>query len=124
MLFITTYIPPPGSTFYDNVETNVQLPELETCIGDHLEQHDDPNSIMYVVGTLMQEQLATKLAEDSARVIVLKTDITLRGDGLAQWLERWTGDPKVEGSNPVRSQEGCADSLSVCPTPVCIRAHT
>ena len=25
------------------------------------------------------------------------------GDGLAQWLERWTGDPKVEGSNPVRS---------------------
>ena len=29
--------------------------------------------------------------------------ITTRGDGLAQWLERWTGDPKVEGSNPVRS---------------------
>ena len=26
-----------------------------------------------------------------------------RGDGLAQWLERWTGDPKVEGSNPVSS---------------------
>ena len=25
------------------------------------------------------------------------------GDGLAQWLERWTGDPKVEGSNPARS---------------------
>ena len=25
------------------------------------------------------------------------------GDGLAQWLERWTGDPKVESSNPVRS---------------------
>ena len=23
------------------------------------------------------------------------------GDGLAQWLWRWTGDPKVEGSNPV-----------------------
>ena len=47
-----------------------------------------------------------------------------RVDGLAQWLERWTGDPKVEGSNPVRStrktflsQKGCADSLSVCPTP-------
>ena len=20
-----------------------------------------------------------------------------RGDGLAQWLERWTGDPKIEG---------------------------
>ena len=43
------------------------------------------------------------------------------GDGLAQWLERWTGDPKVEGSNPVRStrktssvfesKKGCADSL-------------
>ena len=24
-------------------------------------------------------------------------------DGLAQWLERWTRDPKVEGSNPVKS---------------------
>ena len=23
------------------------------------------------------------------------------GDGLAQWLERWTGDPKFEVSNPV-----------------------
>ena len=27
----------------------------------------------------------------------------VRGDGLAQWLESWTGDPKVVGSNPVRS---------------------
>ena len=26
-----------------------------------------------------------------------------RSDGLAQWLERWIGDPKVEGSNPIRS---------------------
>ena len=25
------------------------------------------------------------------------------GDGMAQWLERWTGDPKVEDLNPVRS---------------------
>ena len=24
------------------------------------------------------------------------------GDGLAQWLEHWTGNPKVEGSNPIR----------------------
>ena len=24
-------------------------------------------------------------------------------DGLAEWLECWTGDPKVEGSNPARS---------------------
>ena len=29
--------------------------------------------------------------------------LLVRGDGLAQWLERWTEDPKVEGSNPVRS---------------------
>jgi hypothetical protein len=43
VLFITTYIPPPGSPFYDNVETNCQLAELETCIGDLLEQYDDPN---------------------------------------------------------------------------------
>ena len=51
------------------------------------------------------------------------------GNGLAQWLERWTGDPKVEGLNPVRSTrktwfffqspKGCADSLSVSPIPVC-----
>ena len=27
----------------------------------------------------------------------------MSGDGLAQWLELWTGDPKVEGLNPVRS---------------------
>ena len=26
-----------------------------------------------------------------------------QGDGLGQWLERWTGDPKVEGSNPAMS---------------------
>ena len=25
------------------------------------------------------------------------------GDGLAQLLERWTGDPKVKGSNPISS---------------------
>ena len=51
-----------------------------------------------------------------------------QGNGLAQWLEHWTEDPKVKGSNPVRrtrktflmSQKGCADSLSMCPTPVCI----
>ena len=52
---------------------------------------------------------------------------------MAQWLERWTGDPKVEGLNPVRStrktlrfssQKGCVDSLSLCPTPVCMRTHT
>ena len=26
--------------------------------------------------------------------------LTHRGDGLAQWLECWTGDPKAEGLNP------------------------
>ena len=40
---------------------------------------------------------------------------------------------KVEGLNPIRgtrktssflSQKGCADSLSLCPTPVCICTHT
>ena len=31
------------------------------------------------------------------------TVIIIRGDGLAQWLEHWTGDPKVEGSNLIRS---------------------
>ena len=45
-----------------------------------------------------------------------------RGDGLAQWLVRWTaGDPKVEGSNPVRSTrktEFFRVKKVVCPTPV------
>ena len=27
------------------------------------------------------------------------------GDGLAQWLEHWAGDPKVEGSNPTGAQD-------------------
>ena len=59
------------------------------------------------------------------------------GEGGGCWLsaglERWIGDPKAEGSNPVRSsskklwvfpsQTGCADSLSVCPTPVCMKDH-
>ena len=45
-----------------------------------------------------------------------------------------TRDPKTRGSNPVRGTRThceksfpepkcCADSLSVCPTPVCIRTH-
>ena len=44
-----------------------------------------------------------------------------------------TRDPKTRGSNPVWStrqicvsfseSKCCADSLSVCPTPVCIRTH-
>ena len=40
------------------------------------------------------------------RYIRLETILMLlstKGDGLAQWLDRWTGNPKVEGWNPVRS---------------------
>ena len=49
--------------------------------------------------------------------------------GVTQVVERQTPDPKTRGSNPVRStrkicnQKCCADSLMVCPTPVCIRMH-
>ena len=53
------------------------------------------------------------------------------GDGFAQWLKRWTGDPKVEDSNPVRSTRKTRIFfrvkkvvLACCPTPVYIRAHT
>ena len=58
------------------------------------------------------------------------------GDGVAQWVKRRTRIQKVEGSNPAPpsgAQENncesfseskcCADSLSVCPIPVCIRTH-
>ena len=39
------------------------------------------------------------------RTMVVRTELAemifflkvVRGDGLAQWLERWTGAPKVEG---------------------------
>ena len=56
----------------------------------------------------------------------------IRGDGLDQRLEHWTGDPKVEGSNPVRSTreteffrvKQIVLTLLVCPTPVCIRSYT
>ena len=34
--------------------------------------------------------------------------------GVAQWLERWTGDPKVEGSNPVRSTRKTSESKRLC----------
>ena len=34
-----------------------------------------------------------------------------RGDGLAQWLEHWTGDPKIEGSNPIRSTRKTFESF-------------
>ena len=58
----------------------------------------------------------------------------LRGDGVAQWVERRT---RIQRSRvripPVRStrkmcesfseSKCCADSSSVCPTPVCIRTH-
>ena len=37
-------------------------------------------------------------------ITVTKSSLPERGDGLAQWLERWTGwDPKVDGSNPAWS---------------------
>ena len=73
-----------------------------------------------------------RLTLDQRPLPALGVRCTMRGDGVAQWLERWTGDPKVEGSNPVKStrkslsfqsQKGCADSLSVCPNLVCIHAH-
>ena len=56
------------------------------------------------------------------------------GDAVAQLVERLTRDPKSRGYNPIRSirkktvrvfseSKCCADSLSLCPTAVCIRTH-
>ena len=45
----------------------------------------------------------------SGRLIL---EATCRGDGLAVFLERWTGDPKVEGLNPVRSMRKASFSES------------
>ena len=58
----------------------------------------------------------------------------LWGDKVAQLVERRTRDPNTRGSKPLLgaqeksvkicpSQKCCADSLSVCPAPVCIRTH-
>ena len=40
-------------------------------------------------------------------------DSLLVCDGLAQWLAHWTGDPKVEGSNPARSTS-ISESKRLC----------
>ena len=57
----------------------------------------------------------------------------LMGDGVAQLVMHRTRDPKTRGSNPVSStrkicerffeSKSYPDSLSVCPTPVCILTH-
>ena len=44
-----------------------------------------------------------KLPEDMRGIVrfnCVRSVPRVGGDRLAQWLERWTGDPKVEGSNP------------------------
>ena len=67
-------------------------------------------------------------------ILVLVTAVQLCTlDGVAQLVERRTQDSKDSGSNPYRSttknvwvfpsHKCCADSLSVCPIPVCIRTH-
>ena len=52
------------------------------------------------------------------------------GDGLAQWLEHWTGDPNVEGSNHVRNTQKTeffrVKSVVMtrrCAQPPCVYAH-
>ena len=91
----------------------------------------DTNNLRLMTGWLNQRK-----RKERKKVHSINLEGRKWGDaGLAQWLERWT-DPKVEGSNPVRStkknfeffssQKACADSLSVCPTvtPGCLRTHT
>ena len=52
----------------------------------------------------VQSPFTSKAHTDrDAIVSYLLVHVVFGGDGLAQWLERWTGDPKIEGSNPVRS---------------------
>ena len=58
--------------------------------------------------------------------------IIVRDDVLTQWLEHGTGDPKVEGSNPVRRTRKICEFFRVknvaltrsqlCPTP-CVYTH-
>ena len=58
--------------------------------------------------TLENTQRASSSATSNDLVVSTLSErenlFTAGGDGgLAQWLERWTGDQTVEGSNPLRS---------------------
>ena len=69
---------------------------------------------------MMLWSLAFFLVCHTHSVSIFSVSVSQYGDGVAQWVERRTRDPKTRGSNPVRSTRTkcCADSLSVCPTPV------
>ena len=66
-------------------------------------------------------------------LIFSKVQTTFSVDGVTQVVERLTRDPKTRGSNPAYvsstrticesffESKCCADSLSVCPPPVCTR---
>ena len=40
-MYIATYIPPPGSPFYDLSQTACHITEFDTCINELLEQDGD-----------------------------------------------------------------------------------
>ena len=63
----------------------------------------------------------------------LRVTINTSGDGVAQWLERRTQDPKARGSNPVRSTRNICKFFRVknvvlprcrCAEPPCVYART
>ena len=44
-LYLSTYVPPSGSPFYDRADSNCHIAEVEKCICDLLEEFGDANII-------------------------------------------------------------------------------
>jgi len=44
-LYLSTYVPPSGSPFYDSADSNCHIAEVEKCICDLLEEFGDVNII-------------------------------------------------------------------------------
>ena len=85
---------------------------------------------MTLLTSLALGSSAPRQSRERGAFMAAHRNLGVRGDGVAQVVDHRTRDPKIRGSNPSRStrksfpeSKCCADSLSVCPTPVCLRTH-
>ena len=64
---------------------------------------DHTITLLFACLPYLSQKSSTDVWDNVLQVSSITISYTYRGDGLARWLERWTGDPKVEGLNPIRS---------------------